>query len=82
MIELIILALATYGTAKLIAEYDGPFDSLYRLRNVKYLKALLCVVCSSLYVGVGLSIVWAFGYALWLTPLALVGIVIILEEKL
>ena len=82
MIELIILALATYGVSKLISDYDGPFDILYRLRNIKVLKALLCVVCTSIYVGVALSIVWALGHALWLTPLALVGIVVILEEKL
>ena len=82
MIELLILALATYGTSKLVAEYDGPFDILYKIRHVKYLKALLCVVCTSLYVAVVLSIVWALGHAMWLTPLALVGVVIMLEDKL
>lgn len=82
MIELIILALATYGVSKLISDYDGPFDILYKIRHVKYLKALLCVVCTSLYVAVVFSIVWALGHALWLTPLALVGFVVILEEKL
>lgn len=82
MIELIILALATYGVSKLISEYDGFGDIFYKLRRKKWLSMLTCTVCTSVWVAVAFSIVWAFGYALWLTPLAVVGIVIILEEKL
>ena len=82
MIELLILALATYGTSKLVAEYDGFADVFYKLRRKRWLSMLTCTVCTSVYVAAAFSIVWALGHAFWLTPLAAVVIVIILEEKL
>lgn len=80
MIELIILALATYGTAKLVAEYDGFWDVLFKLRNKSYLKALTCPVCASVWFGVLFSIIYWLGFIWMLLPLAVVGVVILIEE--
>ena len=80
MIELLILALATYGTAKLIAEYDGPFDMLYSMRNKRWLGMLTCTVCTSVWVGLFFSIMYWLGFVWLLLPLALVGVVILIEE--
>ena len=80
MIELLILALATYGTAKLIAEYDGFGDIFYKIRNKSYLKALTCPVCASVWFGVLFSIIFWLGGAWLLIPLALAGVVILIEE--
>lgn len=80
MIELLILALATYGTAKLVAEYDGFGDVLYKIRNKSYLKALTCPVCASVWFGVLFSIIFWLGFLWLILPLALVGVVILIEE--
>ena len=80
MIELLILALATYGTSKLVAEYDGFGDVLFKIRNKSYLKALMCPVCSSVWFGVLFSIIFWLGGVWLLLPLALVGVVIFIEE--
>ena len=80
MIELIILALATYGVSKLISEYDGFGDVLYKLRSKSWIKALTCVVCTSVWVGLFFSIMYWLGFLWLLLPLALVGVVILIEE--
>ena len=80
MIELLILALATYGTAKLVAEYDGFADVLFKIRNKSYLKALNCPVCASVWFGVLFSIIFWLGSVWLLLPLALAGVVILIEE--
>ena len=80
MIELLILALATYGTAKLVAEYDGFGNILYKIRNKSYLKALTCSVCASVWFGVLFSIIFWLGGVWLLLPLALAGVVILIEE--
>ena len=80
MIELLILALATYGTSKLVAEYDGFADVLYKIRSKSYLKALTCSVCASVWFGVLFSIIFWLGFVWLMLPLALVGVVILIEE--
>ena len=80
MIELLILALATYGTSKLVAEYDGPFDLLYSMRNKRWLGMLTCTVCCATLVGLFFSIIYWLGGVWLLLPLALVGVVILVEE--
>lgn len=82
MIELLILLLSVYGTSKLLVEYDGPMDVFYRLRANRYLKMLLCVVCTACYVSLAFFIIYWLGYVMWLTPLAIVGAIILIEEKL
>ena len=80
MIELLILALATYGTSKLVAEYDGPFDMLYSMRNRRWLGMLTCTVCASVWVGLFFSIIFWLGFVWVLLPLAIVGAIIFIEE--
>ena len=80
MIELLILALATYGTSKLVAEYDGPFDMLYSMRNRRWLGMLTCTVCTSVWVGLFFSIIFWLGFVWVLLPLAIVGAIILIEE--
>lgn len=82
MIELIITALAVYGTSKLLVEYDGFMDVFYRIRSIKWLKMLTCVACSSVYVALAFSVIYWLGWAMWLLPLAIIGGIIILEDKL
>lgn len=80
MIELIILALGTYGTAKLVAEYDGPFDLLYSMRSKRRLSVLTCPVCCGTWIAILFSIIFWLGGVWLLLPLALVGGVILIEE--
>ena len=82
MIELIITALAVYGTSKLLVEYDGYMNVFYKLRSVQSLTMLHCVVCTSVYVALAFSIIYWLGWAMWLLPLAIVGIIILIEDKL
>lgn len=82
MIELIITALAVYGTSKLLVEYDGYMNVFYKLRQSERLTMLQCVVCTVCWIAVILSVVFWLGWAIFLLPLAIVGIVIILEEVL
>ena len=82
MIELIITTLAVYGASKLLAEYDGFMDVFYRIRSIKWLRMLTCVVCTSVWVAVAFSLVFWLGLAVWLLPLAIVGVIILIEEKL
>ena len=78
MFNLLLLSLATYGVSKLITDYDGAFDIFYKLRG-KY-KALTCTVCVSFWVAAIFCIVYYLGLTLLLLPLAIVGIVILLEK--
>ena len=80
MIELIIAALATYGVSKLLVEYDGFGNIFYRLRDISWLKMLTCVVCTGTWVGIIFGIVYLLGYGVYLAPLAIIGIVILIEE--
>lgn len=82
MIELIITALAVYGTSKLLVEYDGLMDVFYRIRSIKWLKMLTCVVCTSVYIALAFSIIYWLGWAMWLLPLAILGVIILIENKL
>lgn len=82
MIELIITALAVYGTSKLLVEYNGYKDVFYKLRQSERLTMLQCVVCCSVYVALAFSIIYWLGWAMWLLPLAIAGIVIMIEDKL
>ena len=80
MYNLLILVLATYGASKLLVEYDGFGDVLYKLRNRAWLKALTCVVCTSVWVATLLSLLLFFGQYWIVTVLAIVGTVILIEE--
>lgn len=83
MIELIITALAVYGTSKLLVEYDGYGDVFYRLRSIQQsFKMLQCVVCTACWLALAFSVIFWLGWAIWLLPLAIVGIVIMIEDKL
>lgn len=82
MIELLVLFLSVYGASKLLTEYDGFGDVFYKLRNKPWLKMLSCIICTSVWVAVLFSIIWALGFVYLLTPVAVVGAVILLEEKL
>lgn len=72
----LILALATYRLAHLLADEPGPFDVFGRLRDrvgIGYddlgtpygsnelARGMLCVKCNSVWLGLG----WAVAYWLW-----------------
>lgn len=78
MTGLIIYALATYGLSVLLSDYDGPTD-IFRNSRGK-LKALECTVCTSVYVALALFVPIALGIGNSLTPLAVVGVVVLLER--
>lgn len=82
MIELIITALAVYGTSKLLVEYDGYKDVFYKLRQSERLTMLQCVVCTACWVTLAFSVMFWLELAVWLLPLAIVGVIILIEEKL
>ena len=76
----IIAALATYYTALVIAEHDGPFGVFDRLRmriNRGYAgKGIRCVVCVSAYMGACWALFLAlFGfYDVWTWPVVAFGL--------
>ena len=98
MLEFLVFILATWRLARLLAEEAGPFDVLEKLRHlagVRYddvpqpygsnelAQGLLCVWCSSVWIGAG----WALGWFLipslsfWLAlPLALSGGAMLMNE--
>lgn len=80
LVELLILALATYGISMLLTSSDGLYGVFLRLRNKYPNSALQCLKCTSVYVALGLFIVFLLGWAFWLIPFAIVGAVILLEE--
>lgn len=82
MIELIITALAVYGTSKLLVEYDGYRDVFYKLRLSERLTMLHCVICTACYVSLAFSVIFWIGWAMWLLPLAISGVIILIEDKL
>lgn len=80
MIELIITALAVYGTSKLLVEYDGYMNVFYKLRQSERLTMLHCVVCTACYIAVAFAVVFWLGWAMWLLPLAILGVIILIED--
>lgn len=79
MIQLIITALAVYGTSKLLVEYDGYMNVFYKLRSVQSLTMLHCVICTACWVALAFAVVFWLGWAMWLLPLAIVGVIILIE---
>ena len=82
MIDLIILTLATLGFSYMLVNKDGFMDVFYKLRTRRWLKMLTCMVCTSVWVAIVFSIFYLYGYAWLLTPLAVVGAIVIIEEYL
>lgn len=80
MIELIIYALAVFGASILITTYAGPWGVLAKLRVRFQNSPLECPVCTSLWAGLILFPVFILGFGCYLTPLAAVGVVILLER--
>lgn len=80
IISLIIAALSTYGLSSLIVYKDGPFDVFLKLRNKYQTSAIHCVTCLSVWVSVPFVILIFLGLTWLLVPLAIVGIVILLEK--
>jgi len=78
MYEVIIYALATFGVSALLTDYDGPADIFRRAKNK--LKALDCLVCTSVYIALLLFVFIATGNGSWLTPLAVIGLIVIIER--
>ena len=77
MIEWMVLgALATYYTALVIAEQDGPFGIFAWARSAIPSKGLRCVVCVSVYAGLFWALFLAlFGlYDAWLFPVVGFGL--------
>lgn len=77
MLEIIILALATWRLTSLLVWEDGPFEVFARFRrkcgvrydesNMAYgtnwfAKGLICPACASVWFG----ILWGAGYILWM----------------
>lgn len=73
---IIQVAIATYGLAVLISDYDGPFDILYSLRG-RYYRLFSCHVCLSFWIAIPISIMTEIGLIGYLTAL---GLVILLER--
>lgn len=78
--EIVIAALATYGLSSLVAYQDGLYDVFLKLRQKYPNSAFVCPVCLSLWVAVPFSILTWLGLTWLLLPIAIVGVVIILEK--
>lgn len=77
MIEVILAALATYGIATLVSEYDGPFNVFTELRT--WLPALRCVPCGSVWIAAPIALLSGVGFIGYLAAL---GIVMVMERSL
>lgn len=78
--ELVIAALATYGISALVTQYDGFGHVFLKFRNSYPKSALTCTVCLSVWVAVIFAAIFWLGWAYILSPLAFVGVVIVLER--
>lgn len=76
----LITALAVYGLSALISEYEGPFEAFKRLRGKYPNSALTCVVCTSVWLAVPISLISIYFGVEWLIPSAIVGAVIVGER--
>lgn len=47
----VMCVLAAYGLGLILVEADGPFGLIYKLRHIKYLGALSCMMCVSVWLG-------------------------------
>lgn len=80
MIELIIYALAVFGVSILLTTYAGPWGFLGKLRKRFPNSPLECPTCTSLWIGLILFPVLILGFGYYLSFLAVVGVVILLER--
>lgn len=97
--DYLILALATWRIANLLAYEDGPFEAFDRLRHrlgIAYdiesnpygtnelTKMMLCVWCSSVWIGAVLTIAYlSYSEILWgILPLALSTMTILIDTMI
>lgn len=78
IIELIIGSLATYGIAVIVANYDGPFNILVKLRESKVGSLFTCSVCLSVYVAAFVAIFMGLSFFEYL---AILGLAVLLERN-
>jgi len=87
ILQLIILALATWRISSLITDEGGPFQIFERWRNfaTNYTGLFDCIWCFSVWMGTLITIayfIWPY-YTFWLSvPFALSAIAIALEKKI
>lgn len=74
IVPTIMAGLATYGVAKLLAEYDGAFNSFSKLRDLFMPR---CAVCIAVWVAIPISI---YAHITLLSYLAIIGGIVIMEE--
>ena len=73
--EIVMVALATYGVATLVSEYDGVFDVFSKLRS--NIKAFRCVPCATVWIAIPIAVIMNVGV---IGYLASVGISIALDR--
>jgi hypothetical protein len=78
MNELIISALATFGVASLVSNYDGPYHVFAKLRS-KY-ELFRCTVCLATWLATPLFFLATNGFLAYVTSLAIIGVVVIIER--
>lgn len=78
-ISIIISSLATYGVSSLLTNYEGFHGIFSKLRD-KYPDSFLqCLVCTSVIVSIFICFMSGVGILGWL---AVIGIIILVEQKL
>lgn len=80
IINIIVVALATFAVSALISTYDGPGHIFLHLRSRFPDSPMHCTVCMSIWIAIPFSIVFILGWTYGLMPLAIVGAVILLER--
>lgn len=75
-LSIVLAAFATYYTALIIAEHEGPFGVFARARARIPSKGLRCVICVSAYTGVAWALLLALlgVYDVWLWPIVGFGL--------
>lgn len=78
MNEFILAALATFGLAALVSNYDGAFGILLRLR--RKFRVLDCTVCLSTWLALPMLYLTSIGEMTVVLAFAIIGLVIIAER--
>ena len=74
----LITALATFGSASLVTNYDGPFEVFLKLRS--RFKLFRCTVCLSCWLAFPMLYLTAIGALSVVLSFAIIGLIIITER--
>jgi len=76
----LITALAVFGLSSLLTSYDGAWGVFRKLRDKFPDSFLHCTVCTAVWLSIPIILLGAFVGVWSIAPIAIVGVVIIIER--